>query len=160
MTINKVHCGDCGKKFAHPTDKIIISCPHCGYTSEPCDFPDQEAPKEFHVTKENFIEWYFGGSDQEQKDTLLTLGKHVKKYLETESGYHLDLQHLFEESDYTLMPISFTEEKDEIEYPNKKDDLLCELDFDWTLSLIKNKSDRTLYEKLGDAFRPVTIDER
>ena len=35
-----VDCGNCGKGFTHPAHLEEISCPSCGFTSEPCDFPD------------------------------------------------------------------------------------------------------------------------
>jgi exosome complex RNA-binding protein Csl4 len=38
--INIVTCGDCGEVLLHKTSEETITCPHCSYTSEPCDFPD------------------------------------------------------------------------------------------------------------------------
>jgi hypothetical protein len=40
--INIVTCGDCGAVLLHRTDteSDVIVCPHCNYTSDPCDFPD------------------------------------------------------------------------------------------------------------------------
>jgi hypothetical protein len=38
--INIVTCGDCGGVVLHKTSDEDITCPHCNFTSEPCDFPD------------------------------------------------------------------------------------------------------------------------
>jgi hypothetical protein len=39
--INIVNCGDCGSVLLHKIDESEdIVCPYCGFTSEPCDFPD------------------------------------------------------------------------------------------------------------------------
>ena len=38
--INLVTCGDCGSPMFHRTTEDEIKCPFCGFTSEPCDFPD------------------------------------------------------------------------------------------------------------------------
>jgi len=38
--INIVTCGECGDVLLHSTEASEIECPHCGFTSEPCDFPD------------------------------------------------------------------------------------------------------------------------
>lgn len=40
LHINTVTCGDCGEIFFHETGKDELTCPHCGYESEICDFPD------------------------------------------------------------------------------------------------------------------------
>ena len=37
---NVVTCGTCGDVMLHRMDEEDIECPHCGFTSEPCDFPD------------------------------------------------------------------------------------------------------------------------
>ena len=37
---NVVTCGDCGSVLLHETSDEEITCPHCGYASDPCDFPD------------------------------------------------------------------------------------------------------------------------
>ena len=38
--LNLVDCGNCGSTLIHETKEGDITCPFCGYTSEPCDFPD------------------------------------------------------------------------------------------------------------------------
>lgn len=38
--INVVTCGQCGDIVFHRTMAEEITCPHCKFTSEPCDFPD------------------------------------------------------------------------------------------------------------------------
>lgn len=39
--INIVNCGDCGSVLLHKiSESEDIVCPYCGFTSEPCDFPD------------------------------------------------------------------------------------------------------------------------
>ena len=39
--INIVTCGQCGHVMLHSRDDCDnIECPHCGFTSEACDFPD------------------------------------------------------------------------------------------------------------------------
>jgi DNA-directed RNA polymerase subunit RPC12/RpoP len=47
--INIVNCGNCGSVLLHritplamdtPIEDYDITCPYCGFTSEPCDFPD------------------------------------------------------------------------------------------------------------------------
>lgn len=39
--INIVNCGGCGSVLLHKiTESEDIVCPYCGFTSEPCDFPD------------------------------------------------------------------------------------------------------------------------
>lgn len=39
--INIVTCGQCGHVMLHSMDGCDnIECPHCGFTSEACDFPD------------------------------------------------------------------------------------------------------------------------
>jgi len=38
--LNLVDCPDCGGTLIHETHKDDITCPFCGHTSEPADFPD------------------------------------------------------------------------------------------------------------------------
>lgn len=40
--INIVTCGNCGSVILHRIEPDIeeLTCPYCGYESEPCDFPD------------------------------------------------------------------------------------------------------------------------
>ncbi len=38
--INIVTCGNCGAVILHEIDDTEITCHDCGFTSEPCDFPD------------------------------------------------------------------------------------------------------------------------
>jgi hypothetical protein len=38
--VNIVNCGMCSSVLLHKTNAEQITCPHCEYTSEPCDFPD------------------------------------------------------------------------------------------------------------------------
>lgn len=38
--VNAVTCGNCGDVFLHITAEETITCPHCDYSGEPCDFPD------------------------------------------------------------------------------------------------------------------------
>jgi predicted RNA-binding Zn-ribbon protein involved in translation (DUF1610 family) len=38
--INIVTCGDCGSTLLHRIADETITCPDCGFSSEPCDFPD------------------------------------------------------------------------------------------------------------------------
>lgn len=38
--INIVTCGDCGSVVLHEVNDLEITCPDCGFKSEPCDFPD------------------------------------------------------------------------------------------------------------------------
>jgi len=38
--VNLVTCGNCGDVLLHQRNNTEITCPHCQYTSEPCDFPD------------------------------------------------------------------------------------------------------------------------
>jgi len=41
LDINIVTCGDCGHVLLHSMDNCDeIECPHCGFQSEACDFPD------------------------------------------------------------------------------------------------------------------------
>ena len=49
-TGNLVDCGNCGHTFAHrkPTPCELI-CPKCGFSSDPCDFPDTNAWQEREV---------------------------------------------------------------------------------------------------------------
>lgn len=37
---NIVACGNCGHIILHKTPADTLICHECGYTSEPCDFPD------------------------------------------------------------------------------------------------------------------------
>ena len=37
---NVVTCGNCGDVLIHKTTDEVVLCPHCGYESDPCDFPD------------------------------------------------------------------------------------------------------------------------
>jgi hypothetical protein len=39
-SINIVTCGECGSTLLHRQADEIITCPDCGFSSEPCDFPD------------------------------------------------------------------------------------------------------------------------
>ena len=65
--LNLVDCGNCGSTLIHETmtrvgDMYDITCPYCGYTSEPCDFPDHfhegfESQQNFKtMTKKEIIE--------------------------------------------------------------------------------------------------------
>ena len=38
--INIVTCGNCGSVLFHKIGCEEITCPDCGFSSEPCDFPD------------------------------------------------------------------------------------------------------------------------
>lgn len=38
--INIVTCGNCGSVVFHKIGCEEITCPDCGFSSEPCDFPD------------------------------------------------------------------------------------------------------------------------
>ena len=38
--LNLVDCPDCGGTLIHETNGNDITCPFCGHTSEPADFPD------------------------------------------------------------------------------------------------------------------------
>jgi uncharacterized Zn finger protein (UPF0148 family) len=38
--VNIVNCGVCGDVLLHKLKQEEITCPHCSFTSEPCDFPD------------------------------------------------------------------------------------------------------------------------
>jgi len=38
--INIVTCGDCGSVLLHRLEVEEVVCDSCGFTSEPCDFPD------------------------------------------------------------------------------------------------------------------------
>lgn len=38
--INITTCGNCGHIVLHKINTEEISCEECGFTSEPCDFPD------------------------------------------------------------------------------------------------------------------------
>lgn len=38
--LNLVDCGKCGSTFIHRTPQDELECPFCGFTSDPCDFPD------------------------------------------------------------------------------------------------------------------------
>jgi predicted RNA-binding Zn-ribbon protein involved in translation (DUF1610 family) len=38
--INIVTCGNCSSVVLHEVHQLEITCPDCGFTSEPCDFPD------------------------------------------------------------------------------------------------------------------------
>lgn len=40
LGINIVTCGDCGSVVLHEIKMEEIICPFCGFTSEPCHFPD------------------------------------------------------------------------------------------------------------------------
>lgn len=40
IRLNRVNCGHCGHAFSHAENAEELTCPACGYTSEPCDFPD------------------------------------------------------------------------------------------------------------------------
>jgi predicted RNA-binding Zn-ribbon protein involved in translation (DUF1610 family) len=39
-SINIVTCGNCGSVVLHKIGCQKITCPDCGFSSEPCDFPD------------------------------------------------------------------------------------------------------------------------
>jgi len=39
-SINIVTCGECGSTLLHRQSDETIACPDCGFSSEPCDFPD------------------------------------------------------------------------------------------------------------------------
>jgi len=38
--VNIVNCGNCGDVLLHELNATKIDCCHCGFSSEPCDFPD------------------------------------------------------------------------------------------------------------------------
>ena len=38
--VNMVTCGSCGDVLLHDIRDVNITCPHCSFNSEPCDFPD------------------------------------------------------------------------------------------------------------------------
>ena len=53
MGINLVDCGNCGATSLQELDEDDHTCPFCGYTSEPCDFPDH-----FHEGFEESLHLY------------------------------------------------------------------------------------------------------
>ena len=46
------------------------------------------------MDKEKFLEWYFGGSDQEQKATLISLGREVMEALLEQGHYEISVNDL------------------------------------------------------------------
>jgi predicted RNA-binding Zn-ribbon protein involved in translation (DUF1610 family) len=38
--INIVTCGDCGSTVLHRQSEETVTCPDCGFSGDPCDFPD------------------------------------------------------------------------------------------------------------------------
>lgn len=38
--INIVSCGDCGSVMLHRVGALVLTCPYCAYSGDPCDFPD------------------------------------------------------------------------------------------------------------------------
>jgi len=113
--------------------------------------------KTFHITKANFLKCYFSGSDQEEEATLLYLGNCVKDYLETNGVYNLEIQHLFEEFNQEWIDLYLLEENNQFKDTDK--DSLHDLDYEWELKLIDNKYGKTLFQTLGDAFRPKNIQD-
>ena len=66
---NVCTCGNCGDVVLFETEEIEIECPHCGYSSESCDFPDLyhefyktciiSKPKIVNATTFGRTEWWF-----------------------------------------------------------------------------------------------------
>lgn len=46
------------------------------------------------MDKQKFLEWYFGGSDQEKKEILISLGKEVMETLFETGQYRLNVNDL------------------------------------------------------------------
>ena len=52
--------------------------------------------------REAFLDWYFGGSDQEREDTLLGLGLWVEEAIRENSIARIDIDDLIEQSNIEL----------------------------------------------------------
>lgn len=50
-TQNIVTCGNCSDIFTHKKEQQELTCPHCKYHSDACDFPDLF----IHVDDSTFI---------------------------------------------------------------------------------------------------------
>ena len=51
------------------------------------------------MDKQKFLEWYFGGSDQERQETLANIGKWVEQSLQINGESYLSVEMLIESSD-------------------------------------------------------------
>ena len=53
--IEVTNCGNCGQIVLYETTEGEITCPHCDYIGDPCDFPDlyyPDATETINVFKE------------------------------------------------------------------------------------------------------------
>ena len=54
------------------------------------------------VDREKFLNWYFGGSDQEKQQSLISIGETVMSSLMMVGAYEISVQDLVEESDLQM----------------------------------------------------------
>ena len=73
--------------------------------------------KKITITRENFLNWYFGGSDQEQKSVLYLLGQAIEHNFETGfNDFKLNIYDLWEECTKYSIPVCFFENMDPEDY--------------------------------------------
>lgn len=64
-----------------------------------------------HITKTNFLNWWFNtGSDQEQKENHLDLGKRAVEMLLSGEDFFYSVEDAFNECEISCIPIMYTEE--------------------------------------------------
>lgn len=56
-----------------------------------------------NVNKKDFLDWYFGGSDQEQEFTLIEIGIWVKSSLYDNGNCLITIDDLIDESDMEIL---------------------------------------------------------
>ncbi len=56
-----------------------------------------------NVNKEDFLDWYFGGSDQEQEFTLIEIGIWVKSSLYDNGNCLITIDDLIDESNMDIL---------------------------------------------------------
>ena len=73
--------------------------------------------KKITITRKNFLNWYFGGSDQEQTHSLYLLGQAIQYNFETGfNDFKLNIYDLWEECYKESIPVCFFEDMDPEDY--------------------------------------------
>ncbi len=97
-----VTCGSCGCVNIVDVAKEVQECYSCGYTDDTSSFPSiffngMTISREVTL-EEEFLTWYLGGSDQEQYDTISSIGRRVVEQLQESGSAVLNVADLMNES--------------------------------------------------------------
>ena len=91
----------------------------------------------FKIKQADFLKWYFySGYDQDQTQTIISIGQEVRDVLISTGKYNLDVKNIFESVAHECIPISLVN-YDGIWVNQPEEGEMQDLPFNWNLELIK-----------------------